>query len=456
MEAEYGEEEASRQTILRGFLFPLPSPGHMIPLIDIAKLLSFRRVSVAVVTTPGNEPLVRPAIDHANTVSSSAAAIPIELVILPFPDSVSHLFPGDSPENFSYIAPSAYTNLIVAITALRPSLHDLLDDEEESKSVIVDGLPVRLELNKSEVSVIFQYKQMIEWMESAEKQSFGVVVNTFYELEPAYADLFRSRKAGRRAWFVGPVSLNNKDEIAMAERGGRASPDTARLMSWLDVQPVRSVVYACFGSLYELDAAQLCETAAGLEAAGHRFIWAVRAWEGAASAGEGWLPEGFEERVQGWGVLLKGWAPQTAILGHVAVGAFVTHCGWNSTLEGVAAGTPMVAVPLMYEQFINERLITDVLRIGVRAASVRGKGAVTAEEMTAALGRVMGDGEEAEEMRRRAREFAALARSAMEQGGSSYDDVGRMVEELRTEGRRVSAARGEKKAAESEKTAYVD
>ncbi|KAL0907207.1 hypothetical protein M5K25_025761 [Dendrobium thyrsiflorum] len=485
-------QETSPQPLLRGFFFPLLSPGHMIPLIDIAKLLSRRGVSATIVTTTGNEPLARPAIDRANSYSSLTAALPIELILLPFPPSAADLLQSRNRENLTNLPPSDFSHLLTAIAALRPSLHDLLRrqgadflisdavhiwtadlavelgiphivfsghgafpfcvheslalmnplesfSDDETCPIILNDLPNKIELTKPEISEIFNFPPMLQLMKQAEEKSFGMVVNSFYELEPAYADIFRRGRAGRGAWLVGPVSLSNAadDQIGQADRGSRAHLDTDRLMSWLDAQPARSVVYACFGSLCQLDGAQMRETAIGLEKSGQRFIWAVRDWQGAAAEQSGWLPEGFEERVEGKGWVVRGWAPQVAILGHVAVGAFVTHCGWNSTLEGVSAGVPLVAWPLMYEQFVNERLITDVLRVGVRVR--KGAARATADEVAVAVGRVMGDGEEAEGFRSRAKEFAASAWRAMEVGGSSYEDVGRMVEELKAQVKRESA-----------------
>ncbi|XP_020595321.1 scopoletin glucosyltransferase-like, partial [Phalaenopsis equestris] len=439
-------QKMSRQPLLRGFFFPLPSPGHMIPLIDIAKLLSRRGVSATIVTTPGNEPLARPAIDLANS-SSPPVAIPIDLILLPFSPSAAA-----KGENFTNVPPSDYPHLFNDIATLRPSLHDLLRShradflvsdvvivwaadlalelsiphivfhgpgafplcvheslrllkphvhfsDDDTSHIHVHGLPNAIELSKPEISGVFNFPEIVQSMKHAEEKSFGAVVNTFYELEPAYADTFRRLWAGNRAWFVGPVSLSYvaDDQIGQANRGRLQHADTARLMSWLDAQPPRSVVFACFGSLCEQDTDQLREAALGLEESGQRFIWAVRDWYGAAAEKTGWLPEGFEERVKGKGWVVRGWAPQVAILGHVSVGAFVTHCGWNSTVEGLAAGVPLVAWPLMYEQFVNERLITEVLRVGVRVR--KGAAEVTAKEVAAAVMRVMSDGEEVEGFR---------------------------------------------------------
>lgn len=134
-------------------------------------------------------------------------------------------------------------------------------------------------------------------------------------------------------------------------------------LSWLETKSPRSVLYVCFGSLGRFTATQLREIARGLEASDRPFIWVM--W----NAGEpsNWMPEGFEDRVigSGKGLMVLGWAPQLLILNHEAVGGFVTHCGWNSCLEAITAGVPVVTWPLFADQFLNEKLLADVHRMGI-------------------------------------------------------------------------------------------
>jgi len=137
----------------------------------------------------------------------------------------------------------------------------------------------------------------------------------------------------------------------------------------------------------------------------------------------------------GKGLIIRGWAPQVLILDHEAVGGFVTHCGWNSALEGISAGLPMVTWPVFAEQFYNEKLITDVLKIGVGVGVqqwVRLVGdRIKREAIEKAVKEIM-VGERAEEMRSRAKVFGEMASRAVEEGGSSYSDLGALIEELRS------------------------
>jgi hypothetical protein len=178
--------------------------------------------------------------------------------------------------------------------------------------------------------------------------------------------------------------------------------------------------------------AQLQELALGLEASGESFLWVVRSETWAA-------PEGWEERVADRGMRVTAWAPQTAILGHRAVGAFVTHCGLNSVLETVAAGVPVLTWPMVFEQFITERLLTDVLGIGERlwpdGAGVRSTRhleheLVPAGDVARALTAFMLPGGSGDAARNRVMDLTAKVHAATAEGGSSHRDLRRLLDDL--------------------------
>ena len=176
-------------------------------------------------------------------------------------------------------------------------------------------------------------------------------------------------------------------------------------------------------------------------ALGHPFVWVVRK-EGKAeeNGAENWLPEGFEERVKenSRGMVIRGWAPQVRILSHPAIGGFLTHCGWNSVLESIVAGVPLITWPMFAEQFYNENLITRILKIGVEVGSgVWNPGleitspVVGSDKILKAVNRLMGGSGEAEEIRRRAKELAEMADRSVEEGGSTYTDLKALIEEIK-------------------------
>ncbi|KAJ8530057.1 hypothetical protein K7X08_036892 [Anisodus acutangulus] len=141
----------------------------------------------------------------------------------------------------------------------------------------------------------------------------------------------------------------------------------------------------------------------------------------------------FEEIIKEKGLIIRGWAPQVLILDHKAIGAFVTHCGWNSTLEGISAGLPMVTWPVFAEQFFNEKLVTEVLRTGVGVGSVKWQKTcsegVKKEAIAKAIKRVM-MGEEAEGFRSRAIAYKEMPRQAVEGGGLSYTGLTTLLQEI--------------------------
>uniref|UniRef100_A0A0E0JRF2 Glycosyltransferase n=1 Tax=Oryza punctata TaxID=4537 RepID=A0A0E0JRF2_ORYPU len=175
-------------------------------------------------------------------------------------------------------------------------------------------------------------------------------------------------------------------------------------LRWLDRQDPNSVVYAAFGSEVKLTAKQLQRIALGLEASRLPFIWAFRA---PADAGDGnGLPDGFEERVNGRGVVCRGWIPQLTFLAHGSVGGFLTHAGWNSIAEGLANGVRLVLLPLMFEQGLNARELAEK-KIAVEVARDEDDGSFAANDIADALRRVM-VGEEGEEFGVKVKELAEV------------------------------------------------
>ncbi|XP_072972469.1 scopoletin glucosyltransferase-like [Typha angustifolia] len=457
--------QARDQDRLRVFFFPMLTPGHMLPIVDMAILFSRHGASPTVITTPGNLPLIRPTINHFNETNNNNNP-PVRLLLIPFPSSFS------GAENLSSVPSSLHGSFMAAVFSLRDPLREILkthlpdclvsdaifpwtaDDavdlgiprlvfhgpgafplcvhraielqsphdhvSSDSEPFEVNGLKHQLSLTRFELSAIFKFPEMLALMREAEGKSLGAVVNSFVELEPDYTALYCNGLGPSKAWFVGPVSRSHEFRMEHDNR------ELVRWMTWLDSRAMGSVMFVCFGSLCEFSEIQLREVALGLELSGRPFIWAIK--EGAH-----WALDGFEERTKEKGMVIRGWAPQVALLGHVAVGGFVTHCGWNSIMEGVAAGKVMATWPLQYEQFVNERFVTEALGIGVRVKR-GGNGeeekVVTAKEVAAVVKEVMGDEQEAHGRRRKVQELSAMAKAAVEEGGSSYEDVRRLFGEL--------------------------
>jgi UDP-glucosyl transferase 73C len=310
----------------------------------------------------------------------------------------------------------------------------------ESELFVVPGLPDHIEMATNQLPyAMLDVKDFSAQVSGAEMLRYGFIINSFEELEPAYVQEYE-RATGGKVWCVGPVSVCNKDDVDKVHRGDKSSIDESECLKWLDSQQPRSVIYVCLGSLCNLITPQLMELGLGLEASNKPFIWVTRGGEKSREL-ENWFEEnGFKERTKGRGLIIQGWAPQVAILSHSAIGSFLTHCGWNSVLEGISAGLPMVTWPLFGDQFCNEKLVVEVLKIGVRVGSEvtirwgeeeKFGVLVKKEQVKNAVNSLMNDGEESEERRRRVQELRKMAYKAVEEEGSSYLSMKLLIEDIR-------------------------
>lgn len=190
--------------------------------------------------------------------------------------------------------------------------------------------------------------------------SWGIVYNTFERLEGIHIDHVKKLMGHDRVWAMGPLLPDKNGPMGSNGRGGSSAVPPNDLLKWLDKKPNDSIVYICFGSLNILTEKQICALANALEFSTVDFILCLK------ESVSNFIPSGFEDRVAGRGFLIKGWAPQMAILKHQAVGSFVTHCGWNSILEGIAAGVLMLTWPMGKEHYIVAKLLVDELGVGKR------------------------------------------------------------------------------------------
>ncbi|KAM0856074.1 hypothetical protein ACQ4PT_049362 [Festuca glaucescens] len=468
------------------------APGHLIPVTDMAGLFAARGARCTILTTPVNADIIRPAVDRANDANlHGVGSGTIVISVLPFPDV--GLPPG--MENLKSVTPShgaEYHVKFVQATQLlrdpfdrflattRPRVDAVVSDsffpwstdsaaahgiprlvflgssvfaqscsesmlrnnpletancpDDPDALVLLPGLPHRVELRRSQM--LDPGTRPLEWAfyqssNAADQRCFGEVFNSFHELEPDYVEHFR-RTLGRRAWLVGPVALATEDMTPT----NAYSPDVAvGCLQWLNTKPAGSVVYVSFGTLTSFSLAEHREIARGLDLSGKNFVWVL---SGSEDDRSDWMPEGFAELTgdNDRGFLVRGWAPQTLILSQPALGGFVTHCGWNSVLEAVSAGVPMVTWPRYADQFYNEKLIVDVLKVGVSvgakdyASCMETHVVISGEVIAGSITRLMGDSSESDSIRKKAEELRVKARTAVEKGGASYNDVGRLMDEL--------------------------
>ncbi|XP_057440842.1 UDP-glycosyltransferase 71A15-like [Lotus japonicus] len=330
----------------------------------------------------------------------------------------------------------AFLSLMLHLYTLRER-HDLEADDlkEPDTEVAIPGFlnPVP---SKSLPSAVLnkEWEQFFLSYGRGLKRANGFIVNSFDELEPhairSFSDPDNKPVQGIIPIYpVGPI-LNPKD-----------NGESHEILTWLDEQPPLSVVFLCFGSRGSFDRAQITEIARAVENSGVRFVWSLRkpplkgsmvgpsdySVDDLASV----LPEGFLDRTTGIGRVI-GWAPQTRVLTHPATGGFVSHCGWNSTLESIYFGVPIATWPLYAEQQTNAFVLVRELKIAVEISldyRVEINGGpnylLTADKIEGGIRSVLDkDGE----VRKRVKEMSEKSRKTLLEGGCSYSYLDRLID----------------------------
>lgn len=208
------------------------------------------------------------------------------------------------------------------------------------------------------------------------------------------------------------------------------SPSSSSLLSqdqsaipWLNTQPPNSVIYVSFGSLSKIAESDLLEIAWGLANSHQPFLWVIRPGSVCDSEWSESLPKGFLEDLGGRGHIVK-WAPQLEVLRHGSVGGFWTHNGWNSTMESICEGVPMICSPSFGDQMVNARYVSDVWKVGVHL-----EGKLERGEIEKAIRKIMDEGVR-KEMRERLEELKKKAKQCLMPGGSSFQSLESLVNYL--------------------------
>ncbi|CAD6247245.1 unnamed protein product [Miscanthus lutarioriparius] len=457
-------------------LYPSLGVGHLNPMVELAKTLLRHGLGViiAVVDAPDTD-----AVSAAAVARLAAANPAIAFRLLPVPASTDHgahpvkrnldtlrlanpalrdllrstpaadallldMFCVDALDVAAELAvpayfffPSAASNLAVFLNL--PYYYPTVPSFREMGKTrlvrcfsgmppirAVDMLPMIHDKESDATKVrLYQFKRMAEGR--------GVLVNSFDWLQPwalrALDDgVCVPGRPTPRVYCIGPLV---NDGHKTAERGG----ERHECLAWLDAQPRQSVVFLCFGSKGAFAAAQLQEIAHGLESSGHRFLWAVRRPPEEQSQFpepdlERLLPAGFLERTRNRGMVVKNWAPQSEVVQHEAVAAFVTHCGWNSTLEAIMSGLPMICWPLYAEQRMNKVFMVEEMKIAVEMEGY--EEFVKAEEVEAKVRLVM-DTDQGKMLRVRLAVVKEKASEAIHEGGSSEAAFAKFLRDMEVE-----------------------
>ncbi|KAK7294998.1 hypothetical protein RJT34_17900 [Clitoria ternatea] len=478
---------------LNVIFLPYPATGHMNPMVDIARLFAKHGASVTIITTHANALTYQKAIENDLScgyhITTQLLPFPSAQVGLPqgvenFKDVTSHeeyrtidlgmellkdrielLFQDLQPDclvtdmlypwtvdsasklgipRLYFYCSSYFSNCAsYSVRNYKPPHESLVSDTKFT----VPGFPTSVEMTTLQLAERVRTrigdKSFRDALCESESRSYGALYNSFHELESDFEQYYNSTM-GIKSWSIGPVSVwINKDSVKKENMGlNEELAQEPEWLGWLNNKQNQSVLYVNFGSLTRLPHSQLVELAHGLETSGHDFIWVIRKKHGDHDeCGDNFLQD-FEQKMKetGKGYVIWNWAPQSAILDHNAIGGVVTHCGWNTVIESLNVGLPMITWPMFAEQFYNEALLTHVLKVGVSVRSEEktllestNEGVlVTREEISKAVAMLMEGGEESKEMRKRAREIGDGARKSIEESGSSFNNLMRLLDELKS------------------------
>ncbi|XP_073021174.1 7-deoxyloganetic acid glucosyltransferase-like [Primulina eburnea] len=260
----------------------------------------------------------------------------------------------------------------------------------------------------------------------------GLIFNTFQELEAPI--LSQMRNICPNVYAIGPLHTHLKARLeAETTTSNSIWKEDMSCISWLDMQPLRSVVYVSIGSLVIITKEQFLELWHGLVNSGSRFLWVQR--QGSVIGGDMGseppveLAQGTKER----GCIVS-WAPQQEVLAHPAVGAFFTHSGWNSSLESIVEGKPMICWPYGVDQQVNSRYVEEVWKLGVDMKDMCDR--VVIEKMVKEVMESRKD-----ELLERADHVAKLAKASVSEGGSSFRDLDRLIDDMKS--MRIQATSGQ-------------
>ncbi|KAG5577415.1 hypothetical protein H5410_057549 [Solanum commersonii] len=453
--------EKKKGTIL---LFPFMAQGHIIPFLTLAFKLEKKGYNIIFVNTPLNIKKLKLSLPQNSSIS---------LVEIPFNSSEHGLPPNtENTDSLSYKLSVHFTTIS---SSLEPSYRNLLSsliekplcvisdmffgwsaniahefgifhvifsgaggfglacyysmwlnlphkktenfvftmpDFQEGGNLDVSQLnPSLLEADSNDPYTNFNWKNLPNWINSD-----GILFNTIEGLDKLGLTYFR-RKLGIPVWAIGPIPwpTSNKQRA-----GNETGEETEKFIKFLDEKEEKSVLYISFGSQNRISASQMMELATTLDNTSRvNFIWAVRPPLGfdinMEFRAEEWLPEGFVQRVfedQNRGLIVPKWAPQVEILAHKSVGAFLTHCGWNSVLESLENGVPLLGWPIAAEQFYNAKFLEQ--DVGVCVEVARGNNSqVKHEDILEKIEVVMGINEKGNEIRRKACEVREMISNAI-------------------------------------------
>ncbi|KAI7728881.1 hypothetical protein M8C21_001975 [Ambrosia artemisiifolia] len=386
-------------------LIPYPAQGHVIPLMEAARCFTSHGLKVTFVNTEFTHKRLMGACFEIDCPSDLMQMVSVPDGMEPCDDrndigkltkTMFQLMPTKleeiindinkkNDEKITCIIADCYMGWVVrvarkmgirlavfcpssaAVLAVTMSIQNLIDNEV----INCTGIPSKNQMVQLSTSmplmdpnnflwacvgdsatnqIIFDFV-ILDGKEAAEAADH-IICNSTMELEPGVFTLFPKMLP------IGPLLATN----GSTRQVGHFWNEDSTCLTWLDQQSVSTVIYVAFGSFTIFDQIQFEELALALEDTKKPFLWVVR--PGISGSMDHVYPSGYVERVGSRGKMVS-WAPQQEVLNHPSVACFMSHCGWNSTMEGVSNGVPFLCWPYFADQFFNRTYICDIWKIGV-------------------------------------------------------------------------------------------
>ncbi|KAG0615457.1 hypothetical protein M758_5G042700 [Ceratodon purpureus] len=430
--------------------------------ISADRLLVCRRESIAVVDVgvcpdapgPGNLPYLREVESVQGEteqvvaeIGSPAVTCIVSDVFLGWTQSVAEKFA--IPRFVLCASPARILASLLYMPTLAAQGVVPVQSGEVSELVHIPGLPPtrRGDLSPAvQASSIFCqhfYAQYLHRCCQPALEAAGWFINSFEELEPSCIDALRSFPYERvnskkpspipKFFPVGPLVDDAYLQLLNSEsvQGSSFVEPEAPYLRWLNKQPTDSVLYVNFGSVVSLSIRQIHELAIGLEASKQRFLLVARiSTVEDTHEDHPVLPEDFVARTPETGFVQFKWVNQLDVLSHPAVGGFLTHCGWNSTLESICRGVPLLAWPFQADQMLNCRFLVDEAKTAVEVRK-GANGFVSSEEVARAVRQLMAE-PEGEDAKENVRKLRDKVKAAVSDDGSVQRSIKTFLAELKT------------------------
>nr|XP_043607581.1 UDP-glycosyltransferase 83A1-like [Erigeron canadensis] len=448
-------------------VIPYPAQGHVIPIMELAQLLVEQGVKVTFVNTEFNHKLVT-----SNWLESDGFGDLMQMVSIPdglepwedrsdigkltlsllqtMPQKLEELIKTINKEDSDKVScviaddcmgwaikvakkmgirRAGFWPASVATLASVLSIYKLIDDGIiNSNGVPISNQMIQLSETmppiKSEnlawavfkdVATVEATFLMVKDGEEASKMTDWFICNSTSELEAAAFSLYPQLLP------IGPLLASNR----LANQAGHFWQEDLTCLTWLDQQPACSVIYIAFGSFTILDQTQFEELALGLELCNRPFLWVVR--PGMTKETTPAYPDGYMDRVGSRGRIVN-WAPQQKVLAHPSVACFMSHCGWNSTIEGVTNGLPFLCWPYFADQFHNGSYICDIWKTGL-GFNTDNAGIINRGEIQSKVTQLLSD----ECFRAKALDIKEKVTKSVRKGGCSHKNLTNFIEWIQEE-----------------------